>query len=219
MEIRKRRYGEIPENVKKQIREKNRKNNITPRNNSDAVFHSGNEEKASYFIEDKFSCSLYQIAEIKLAHEKVKRFKFADMFITTNKIWQGGLYYIKGDKIETTPDKELRECIVVINEASYHYKKVDGNEIYVGYVPNSSKTSTYLFQNDNLYLMDKDGHPDIPQNGYRLSEAMCAMPSHIEVFNETMNSLLSNESQIDLSQGQKLVRTNTHHRTKNGVGY
>lgn len=191
MEIRKRRYGEIPFNARKQTM----KNITTPRNNSDAVFCSTNEEKAIYFIEDRFSCSLYQIAETKIAQTKVKPFKFVDTFITTNKVWQGGLYYIKGDKIDTAVNEDLTECLVVIDESSSHHKKVDDNEFYVGYAPNSSKTSIYLFKNGNLYLMEKDGYPDLPQDSYRLSEEICIIPSHIEVFNEEVKCILSTKEQ------------------------
>jgi len=159
MEIKKRRCGKIPRNVKRI------------------------SEKETYFIEDIFSCSLYQISEMKLCPPKVKPFKFANVF-TTNKIWQGGLYCTKGVRINIVDNKTLTECIVVIKESSNNYRRIDGQEFYIGYVPNSSKTSIYLFKNGNLYLMEKDYYPDMPQDSYRLLEEMCTIPSHIEVFNE-----------------------------------
>lgn len=161
MEIKKRRYGKIPHNVKRI------------------------SEKETYFIEDIFSCSLYQISEMKLCPTRVKPFKFTDVF-TTNKIWQGGLYCIKGDRIDMVDNKTLTECIVVIKESSNNYRRIDGQEFFIGYVPNSSKTSIYLFKNGNLYLMEKDCYPGIPQDSYRLLEEICTIPSHIEAFNETI---------------------------------
>lgn len=161
MDIKKRRCGKIPRNVKRI------------------------SEKETYFIEDIFSCSLYQISEMKLCPPRVIPFKFANAF-TTNKIWQGGLYCTKGDRINTVDNKTLTECIVVIKEFSNNYRRIDGHEFYIGYVPNSSKTSIYLFKNGNLYLMEKDNYPDMPQDSYRLLEEICNIPNHIEVFNETI---------------------------------
>lgn len=161
MELKKRRCGKIPRNIKRI------------------------SEKETYFIEDIFSCSLYQISEMKLCPTKVKAFKFADAF-TTNRIWQGGLYCTKGNRIDMVDNKTLTECIVVIQETSNNYRRIDGQEFYIGYVPNSSKTSIYLFKNGNLYLMEKDYYPDMPQDSYRLLEEICNIPSHIEVFNETI---------------------------------
>ena len=161
MDIKKRRCGKIPRNVKRI------------------------SEKETYFIEDIFSCSLYQISEMKLCPTKVKPFKFADVF-TTNKIWQGGLYCTKGNRIDKVDNKTLTECIVVIQESSNNYRRIDGQEFYIGYVPNSSKTSIYLFKNGNLYLMEKDNYPDMPKDSYRLLEEICNIPNHIEAFNETI---------------------------------